>query len=80
MVANLRRARVAALATATLAACADSPSMLDTHGSNARHIAGLWWLMLGLAAVVVLTVTVFVVIATGRKGDDTTPPDDGAQG
>ena len=37
-------------ATLALAACSGSTDALDAHGSESRHIAGLWWLMFGLAA------------------------------
>jgi cytochrome c oxidase subunit 2 len=56
---------VAAIALG-LAACGDNTSALDAHGSEARHIAGLWWLMFGLAAGVYVVVAGFIVIAALR--------------
>ena len=42
---------------AAMAACGDnSPSMLDQAGPEARHVAGVWWLMFGLAAAVYVIV------------------------
>ena len=50
-----------------LAGCAEAPSALDPHAPEARHIAGLWWLMLGLAAAVFVIVIGFVVVAMWRR-------------
>jgi cytochrome c oxidase subunit 2 len=66
---------VAALA---LAACSDdSPSALDGKGPEARRIAGVSWLMFGLAAVVYVLVAGFNVMAIvrGRRrpADDANP-------
>ena len=56
-----------AAAGLTLAACSrTSPSMLDHRGSEARHIAGVWWLMFGLAAGVYAVVAAFIVVAVVR--------------
>ncbi len=58
----------------TLSACGDgSPSMLDHHGPEARHVAGVWWLMFAMAAVVYVVVAGLVVVAIlkGRRGPDT---------
>jgi cytochrome c oxidase subunit 2 len=69
-----RRWRVGAtvaLATVVLASCGsgDSPSMLDTHAGEARHIAGVWWLMFGIAAGVYLIVAtlIFWALLRGRR-------------
>jgi cytochrome c oxidase subunit II len=53
-----------------LAACSGGTNSLDTRGSESRHIAGLWWLMFGLAAFVYVVVAGFIVIAAirGRRG------------
>ncbi|MEA2933001.1 MAG: cytochrome c oxidase subunit [Actinomycetota bacterium] len=52
-----------------------SPSILDHHGPEARHVAGVWWLMFGLAAVVYVVVAGLVVIAIVRgRGDHPGPP------
>lgn len=68
------RARAATFAVATtvvFAACGSSrsPSMLDPKGSEAKHIAGVWWLMFGLAAGVYLVVGGLIVhaILRGRR-------------
>jgi cytochrome c oxidase subunit 2 len=47
-----------------------SPSMLDTHGTEARRVSGVWWLMFTLAALVYVVVAAFIVIAIvrGRRG------------
>jgi cytochrome c oxidase subunit 2 len=57
-------------ATLALAACSGSTDALDAHGSESRHIAGLWWLMFGLAAGVYAVVAGFIVLAAlrGRRG------------
>jgi cytochrome c oxidase subunit II len=53
-----------------VSACSASTSAVDTHGSEARHIAGLWWLMFGLAAGVYVVVAGFIIVAAlrGRRG------------
>jgi cytochrome c oxidase subunit 2 len=62
--------RLALLATAALVvtACGNSssPSALDTEGPAARRIAGVWWLMFGLASVVYLIVAGFIIVAALR--------------
>ena len=57
-------------AVLAFAACSDNTSALDAHGSEARHIAGLWWLMFGLAAGVYVVVAGFILVAAlrGRRG------------
>jgi cytochrome c oxidase subunit 2 len=57
-------------AVVALAACSGSTEALDSHGSESRHIAGLWWLMFGLAAAVYVVVAGFIVLAAvrGRRG------------
>ena len=68
-----RAVRIAtfAVATVVLAACGNSssPNMLDPKGSEAKHIAGVWWLMFGLAAGVYLIVGGLIVhaILRGRR-------------
>jgi cytochrome c oxidase subunit 2 len=51
-----------------LGACgsSNSPSMLDTKGQEARHLAGVWWLMFGLAAAVYLVVAGLILFAIVR--------------
>jgi cytochrome c oxidase subunit II len=45
------------------------PSILDPHGSEADHLANVWWIMLGIAAFVYLVVGGFIILAAfrGRK-------------
>jgi len=62
-----RRFALAATATVLLSACAGSPSALDPQSSQARHISGLWWLMLAMAAVVYLVVSGLVIVAALRR-------------
>jgi cytochrome c oxidase subunit 2 len=58
--------------TVALAACSgDSPSTLDPAGSEARDIAGVWWLMFGLAAAVYVVVAGFILVGALRgRGSD----------
>ena len=59
--------------TIALVACgsSSSPSMLDGKGSESRDIAGLWWIMFGIACAVYLVVAGFIVqaILHRPKGD-----------
>jgi cytochrome c oxidase subunit II len=59
------------VATVALAGCGNStsPNMLDPKGSEAKHIAGVWWLMFGIAAAVYLIVGGLIVhaILRGRR-------------
>lgn len=65
-----RRRLLALLAAALLlGACSDSPSVLDAKGDEARHLAGTWWLMFGLAAAVYVVVGGFIVVAIIRRRD-----------
>ncbi|MEA2827715.1 MAG: cytochrome c oxidase subunit [Actinomycetota bacterium] len=67
------------LVAVALPACGkDSPSILDHHGPEARHVAGVWWLMFGLAAAVYVVVAGLVVIAIVRGRRTSTPAEDGA--
>ena len=57
----------------TLGACsAHAPSMLRAHGTESRHIAGVWWLMFGLAAAVYVIVATLIVVAIvrGRRNEE----------
>jgi cytochrome c oxidase subunit 2 len=51
-----------------LSACGNdrSPSTINTAGDEAKRIAGVWWLMFTLAAVVYVVVAGFVVTASLR--------------
>jgi cytochrome c oxidase subunit 2 len=68
------RARRLALTTAAASvllaagACGSgSPSALDPKGPAAERIAGVWWLMLGLAVVVYVVVTALILVASLRR-------------
>ena len=56
------------LAGAVLTACSNkgSPSMLDPKGPEAHRIAGVWWLMFGLATAVYVIVAGFIIVAMLR--------------
>ena len=62
-----RRLTLAATVTVVLSACAGSPSALDPHSPQARHISGLWWLMFTMAVVVYLVVSGLVIVAVVRR-------------
>jgi cytochrome c oxidase subunit 2 len=66
-VEDVKRATAALLATVLLAGCAGAPSMLDPHSGQAHHISVLWWVMVGLAAVVFVIVTSLVTTAVVRR-------------
>ena len=76
-----RRTRtvIGLLLALALAACSnDSPSALDGKGPEARRIAGVSWLMFGLAAVVYVVVAGFIVMAIvrgRRRRDDSSKPE-----
>jgi cytochrome c oxidase subunit II len=72
---SARRAHGLVVLVTIVLACAGcsgkSPSILDTHGSEASRIAGVWWLMFGLGAAVYAIVAFFVVWAIVRgRGKD----------
>src|SRR5437660_391782 len=52
------------------------PSILDAHGSEAHHLANVWWIMLGIAAFVYLVVGGFIVLASlrGRRREPAEGP------
>lgn len=61
------------VALAGLAACSrQAPSALDTKSPEAERIAGVWWLMFGLAAAVYVVVAGFILVALlrGRGTED----------
>jgi cytochrome c oxidase subunit 2 len=66
-----RRRRVLGSAAAAfcllVAACSDdAPSALDPKGPGAERIAGVWWLMFGLATVVYIVVAGLIIAAAMR--------------
>lgn len=64
-----------ALALALAACSKDSPSALDGKGPEARRIAGVSWLMFGLAGAVYVVVAGFIVMAIvrGRRRQEDSP-------
>lgn len=52
-----------------------SPSPLDPAGSEAHRLAGLWWLLFGMAVVVAAIVITFIVLALfrGRRRGEADP-------
>lgn len=55
------------MAALLLGGCADAPSMLAPGGPAAARIAGLWWLLFGMAMAVLAVVLVFLVLALFRR-------------
>jgi cytochrome c oxidase subunit 2 len=64
--ARLRLFAAAAFVAATAAACGGARSIVDPKGSEASRIAGVWWLMFGLAAGVYVVVAGFILYAATR--------------
>jgi cytochrome c oxidase subunit 2 len=64
------------LVLVVLAACGNerSPSVLDPQGSEAKTLAGVWWLMFAMAAVVYAVVAALILVAVlrGRRRDPVT--------
>jgi cytochrome c oxidase subunit 2 len=53
-----------------------TPSMLDPKGTEARHIAGVWWLMFAIAAAVYLVVGGLIIYSILRgRGRRSPAPD-----
>jgi cytochrome c oxidase subunit II len=83
--AVIRRSRSVALVivglvfVSVLSACGNdrSPSALDPQGDEAKRIAGVWWLMFGLAIVVYAVVAGFVIVSSlrGRRKGSEEPRD-----
>ncbi len=65
---------VYALAAYTLSGCAPETSVLDPHGPAAARIAGLWWLLFGLAAVIFAGVIGLLLLALFRQRGQSAPP------
>ncbi len=56
----------AALVAVATAACGGAGSIVDPKGSEASRVAGVWWLMFGLAAGVYVVVAGFIIYAATR--------------
>ncbi len=70
MIRRIRTVALALAATVLVGGCGSgSSSILDSRGNEARHIAGAWWVMFGLATFVYVVVAGFIVtaIVRGRK-------------
>jgi len=68
--AHRRTVPLAVVALLLLAACSrSSPNALDPKGPDAQSIAGVAWLMFGLAAAVYVVVAGFIIFGALRKGD-----------
>lgn len=65
----MRRALLPAITTSILlTSCSSSaPSTLDPEGPGAERVAGLWWFMLSVAAVVVLLVGALILVGAIRR-------------
>jgi cytochrome c oxidase subunit 2 len=64
------RLALVAVTLVAVAGCGGSPpSMLDHHGPEADRVAGVWWLMFALAAVVYVVVAtlIFLALLRGRR-------------
>jgi len=77
-----RRVLLLAVIVGTLAACGSDSSILDARGNEARHIAGAWWVMFGLAIAVYVGVAGFIITAVvrgrRRRRPEGAPASDGA--
>jgi cytochrome c oxidase subunit 2 len=60
------RAALVLVATVLVACSKRSPSIVDPKGTEAHKIAGVWWLMCGLAAAVYVIVGGFILVAAFR--------------
>ncbi len=56
----------AAIAVASLAGCGSSGSILSGAGSESSHVATMWWITFGMAAVVYVVVAGLIVFALTR--------------
>jgi cytochrome c oxidase subunit II len=65
----MRTVRLLALLVLAGSACAGPQRILDTQGPGARHIAGLWWLLLGFAIVtsIVIPLLLLWAVRTSRR-------------
>jgi cytochrome c oxidase subunit 2 len=51
----------------------ETPSVLDGAGQESRHLEGVWWLMVGLAAFVYVVVGGYVILAIRRRRHEDGP-------
>ena len=65
----------AGLALLLLSGCTNAPSVLNPQGPAAARIAGLWWLLFGMAMAVLLVVVVFLALALFRRRRAPRPAD-----
>jgi cytochrome c oxidase subunit 2 len=57
------------VAALVLSACSsDSPSTLTPAGPSAARVAGLWWLMFGISAAVVIFVSALILLGAFKRG------------
>ncbi|HEY3187772.1 MAG TPA: hypothetical protein VGJ70_09880, partial [Solirubrobacteraceae bacterium] len=66
-----RRTRVSSYVAAAVVAviasgCGGASSIVRPHGSEARRISGVWWLMFGLATAVYVVVAGLIVYSAFR--------------
>ena len=76
----LQAAGLLALAFVLAGCWKHSPSILDPHGSNAHTLAGIWWLMFGMAAGVYGIVGGLIVWAVLRGRRAAAAPEGGPHG
>jgi cytochrome c oxidase subunit 2 len=67
MVEGMTRRLLPVVGVLGLAACSGSPSVIDPKSPQARHISGLWWLMLALATVAYVVVAGLVLVTIARR-------------
>ena len=58
-----RRALISLVVGLAIAGCSGPGSVLDTHGSKADEIAGVWWTMLALGGAVFVAVVLLLLAA-----------------
>lgn len=66
-----------------LSGCSGAPSTLDPRGPQAEQIAAVWWILLGVGAVVYLVVMLFLFVALFRRRaafSTALPPENRASG
>src|SRR5512146_1750994 len=63
------RAVIGAILGVLLGGCASSPSVFAAHGSDAAQTARLTWLMFGIAAIVLIIITILILLVFLRPQD-----------